>query len=167
MSAKKNKLKKSVSTLTSSLMQRGYFQWKKNKIRFKKWRKSIKASKEETLKLHVKRKKNWFKNFVRKSVSWITKKGLTEANLQLRTYLTILKDWSSNDIEKIDYVFFPYFIRHYLVIKWLKSWVFLACFLGVILWTYPPFWCHFDIWWIITYLWVKETKTSSWICAII
>ena len=93
MSAKKNKLKKSVSTLTSSLMQRGYFQWKKNKIRFKKWRKSIKASKEETLKLHVKRKKNWFKNFVRKSVSWITKKGLTEANLQLRTYLTILKDW--------------------------------------------------------------------------
>jgi len=58
MSAKKNKLKKSFSTLTSSLMQRGYFQWKKNKIRFKKWRKSIKASKEEKLKLHVKRKKN-------------------------------------------------------------------------------------------------------------
>ncbi|WP_270781820.1 hypothetical protein [Ligilactobacillus ruminis] len=86
-------MKKSVSTLTSILMQRGYFQWKKNKIRFKKCRKSRKGGKEEKLKLHVNRNKELIQEFCEKKRELNYQKGLTEANLQLRTYLTILKDW--------------------------------------------------------------------------
>lgn len=83
-------------------------------------------------------------------------------------------NWSKFAIENIS----NYFKR--LVIKWYwKDWLCIfslfypsllgykmveklgvsGLLFGRYLMDVPPFWCHFDIWWIITYLRVKETKT--------